>query len=185
MGDTNDVGTVRGMEPTAGRSAPARLRTQASWLLNQVSVPANRLVSDGLAERGTRRYHYSLLAALDDAGPSSQAELSRRTGIDRSDMVAAVNELAGQGHVERAADPADRRRNLVTMTPAGRRRLTELDRLLAGVQDRILEPLSAGERTQLIALLTRLVDHHASRRADPEVGREVHPEEDRHAGPRD
>jgi DNA-binding MarR family transcriptional regulator len=166
------------MEPTAGRSAPARLRTQASWLLNQVAVPANRLVSDGLAERGTRRYHYALLAALDDAGPSSQAELSRRTGIDRSDMVAAVNELSGQGYVERATDPADRRRNLVTMTPAGRRRLAELDRLLDGVQDRVLEPLSAGERTQLIALLTRLADHH---HADPDTDRHADP----HTGARD
>lgn len=152
------------MEPTAGRSAPARLRGQASWLLNQVAVPANRLVSEGLAALGTRRYHYALLAALDDAGPSSQAELSRRTGIDRSDMVATVNDLAEHGHVERTTDPADRRRNLVTITPHGRRRLRELDETLAGVQDRVLEPLSEPERTQLIALLTRLADHHAGTR---------------------
>ena len=53
--------------------------------------------------------------------------------------------------------PADRRRNVVTMTPAGRHRLRQLDRLLSGVQDRLLAPLSAAERTDLIALLTRLV----------------------------
>lgn len=149
------------MEPTASRSAPARLRTQTSWLINQVALPANRLVTEALAGAGTRRYHYSLLAALDEVGPTSQAELSRRTAIDRSDMVAAINELAGQGYIERSPDPADRRRNVVTMTPAGHRRLRQLDGLLAEVQDQLLGPLSPEDRAHLITLLTRLVDHHA------------------------
>jgi DNA-binding MarR family transcriptional regulator len=77
-------------------------------------------------------------------------------------MVAAVNELVEQGYVERSPNPADRRRNVVTMTPAGRRRLHQLDRLLAEVQDQLLAPLSPKERTCLITLLTRLVDHHAN-----------------------
>jgi DNA-binding MarR family transcriptional regulator len=141
--------------------APARLRRQTSWLLNQVALPANRLVGEALAAAGTRRYHYALLAALDEAGPASQADLSRHSSIDRSDLVAAINELAEQGCVERSPDPSDRRRNVVTMTAAGRSRLQELDRLLAGVQDRLLAPLSAEERAGLVDLLTRLVDHHA------------------------
>jgi DNA-binding MarR family transcriptional regulator len=102
-----------------------------------------------------------LLAALDEAGPASQAELSRRTTIDRSIMVATVNELAGAGLVERTPDPTDRRRNVVTLTAAGRRRLRKLDRLLTGVQDDLLAPLSAEERAQLVHLLTRVVDHHS------------------------
>ncbi len=150
------------MEPNATGSAPARLRAQTSWLINQIALSANRLVTEGLAGAGTRRYHYSLLAALDEGGPASQAELSRRTVIDRSDMVAAINELVEQGYVERSADPADRRRNVVTMTPDGRRRLHQLDGLLAEVQDQLLAPLSLQERTDLITLLTRLVDHHAN-----------------------
>ena len=58
--------------------------------------------------------------------------------------------------------PGDRRRNVVTMTPTGRRRLRQLDRLLARMQDQLLAPLSPKERTCLITLLTRLVDHHAN-----------------------
>ena len=141
--------------------APARLRAMPSWLINQAALPANRLVSDGLAAAGMRRYHYALLAALDEFGPASQAGLSRGTTIDRSDMVATVNELVDQGLVERAPDPTDRRRNVVTITPAGRRQLRKLDRLLHNVQDQVLAPLSPEERRQLIHLLTRVVDHHA------------------------
>jgi DNA-binding MarR family transcriptional regulator len=141
-------------------ASPERLRTKASWLLNQAALPANRLVAEQLAGADARRYHYALLAALDEIGPASQADLSRRTTIDRSDMVALLNELAEQGLVERASDPADRRRNVVSLTPAGRRQLRRLDTLLDRAQDALLAPLAPEERRQLVDLLTRIVDHH-------------------------
>src|SRR6476469_5905850 len=98
----------------ADRTAPERLRALPSWLVNQAALLATRLVSDELAELGLRRYHYSLMTALDETGPASQADLGRRTTIDRSDMVATVNELGEAGLLDRAPDPTDRRRNLVT-----------------------------------------------------------------------
>jgi DNA-binding MarR family transcriptional regulator len=145
------------------KTAPARVRTKASWLLNQAAIPANRLLNEALASVDARRHHYALLAALDEVGAASQAELSRRTTIDRSDMVATVNELADKGLVERSPDAVDRRRNVVTLTAAGRRHLRKLDRLLAKVQDDLLEPLSADERQHLVDLLTRVVDHQTAR----------------------
>jgi len=108
-----------------------------------------------------RRHHYVVLAALDEQGPASQAELGRRTHIDGSDMVAAVNELVERGLVARTLDTIDRRRNLVRLTPAGRRQLQELDQLLDKAQDSLLAPLSPDERRQLVDLLGRVVDHHA------------------------
>lgn len=139
---------------------PSRLRALPSWLVNQTGVPATSLVGAALASAGSRRDHYKVLAALDEYGPASQATLGRRCGIDRSDMVATTNELAERGFVERTPDPDDRRRNVVTLTPEGRRQLQELDRLVTAAQDELLAPLSPAERTQLVALLTRLVDHH-------------------------
>lgn len=141
---------------------PTRLRVLPSRLVNLVALSANRLTDRALAAAGSRRYQYALLAALAEFGPASQATLGRRTGIDRSDVVAATNELAERELVVRSADPSDRRRNVVTITPAGTRQLAELDRLLADAQDDLLDPLSAAERTQLIRLLTALVDHHAT-----------------------
>ncbi len=146
----------------AGQRAPARLRALPTWLLNQAAIPGNRLVTGILDGVGLRRHHYALLAALDEAGPASQADLGRRTTIDRSDMVAAVNDLAGHGFVVRRADPNDGRRNVVTITPAGRRQLTKLDRALGRAQDEVLRALSPKERAQLVGLLARVVDAHAS-----------------------
>ncbi|MEU3169244.1 MarR family transcriptional regulator [Streptosporangium sp. NPDC006930] len=139
---------------------PARLAAKPSWLLTQLAVHAHRLASDGFAEVGARGYHYRILAALEEFGVASQAELGRRCNMDRSDVVAAINELAGQGLVERTPDPDDRRRNLVTPTPAGDRQLRRLDRALDKAQEDLLGPLAAEDRQVLTRLLTQLLAHH-------------------------
>ena len=101
---------------------------------------------------------------LEEFGPASQASLGRRTGLDRSDVAAAVNELTGQKLAERAADQTDHRRNVITITAKGSAHLQRLNALLAGTQDELLAPLSPGERQALVGMLTRLLDHHATSR---------------------
>lgn len=144
---------------------PAPLRELPSRLLSLTALTADRLVNEGLAGLDARKWHYAALATLRESGPASQAALSRRTGIYRSDLVAVINELAGRGLVERAPDPDDRRRNVITMTARGRAHLRRLDALLAQVQDELLAPLSGPEREQLTGLLARLLDHHHARQA--------------------
>ncbi|MFB8062387.1 MarR family winged helix-turn-helix transcriptional regulator, partial [Kitasatospora purpeofusca] len=80
--------------------------------------------------------------------------------IYRSDMVAVVNELAERGLVERTPDPADRRRNVITVTTEGRAHLRRLDTVVDAAQDALLAPLDADDRARLTDLLTRLLDHH-------------------------
>jgi MarR family transcriptional regulator, lower aerobic nicotinate degradation pathway regulator len=138
-------------------SAPARLRGLPTWLLNQAALRGQRIGAETLAAVGAHRTHYAVLAALDEFGPDSQAELGRRCGIDPSDMVALMGVLTGDGLVERQPDPADRRRNLVSITRAGRRRLDELAEVVGAAQDELLGPLSDAERARLVALLTRIV----------------------------
>jgi len=131
-----------------------------SWLLTQTAAQAHRLVNEGFARIGARGYHYRLLTSLIEEGPASQAALGRRTGIHLSDMVAALNDLEAGGFVSRSPDPADRRRNVITVTAAGRRRATQLERSARGIQEELLEPLDESERQQLTALLRKLLDHH-------------------------
>jgi MarR family transcriptional regulator, lower aerobic nicotinate degradation pathway regulator len=107
-----------------------------------------------------RRDHYAILAGLDEFGPVSQATLGRRLGIDRSDIVAVLNDLERDGLAIRAPDERDRRRNATTITPAGSRALVKLDALVNEAQDAALEPLSAKDRQHLNELLRRLVEHH-------------------------
>ncbi|MER7175614.1 MarR family winged helix-turn-helix transcriptional regulator, partial [Streptomyces mesophilus] len=123
-------------------------------------VVADRLVSERLAAEGARKWHFAVLVALADAGPASQAELSRRTGIYRSDMVAVLNELSDASCIRRDPDPVDRRRNVITLTAAGRRRMERLDALIAEAQRELLAPLTPAQEGQLTRLLTVLTEHH-------------------------
>jgi MarR family transcriptional regulator, lower aerobic nicotinate degradation pathway regulator len=154
--------------PAEDAAAPNRLTSQPSWLITQTAAHAHRLVSDGLAEVGSRGYHYRLLATLDEGGPGSQADLGRRSGIHFSDIVATINELVERRLVEREPDPVDRRRNIITITAAGRRHLRRLDAQLAAIQDDLLAPLSADERATLTRLLDRVLEFHTRR--SPAVG---------------
>ncbi|MFI6347385.1 MarR family winged helix-turn-helix transcriptional regulator [Streptomyces sp. NPDC050560] len=147
------------MSPTP-EPVPARLRAVPSRLLARAGAVADRLVGDRLADAGGRKWHFAVLVALADVGSASQAELSRRTGIYRSDMVAVLNELADGDYVRREPDPDDRRRNVITLTPAGRRRMERLDALIADAQRALFAPLTPAEQNELTRLLTLLTEHH-------------------------
>jgi DNA-binding MarR family transcriptional regulator len=142
------------------QESPARWKSLPSWLLTQTAGHAHRLVTDGFSAVHAHGYHYRLLATLEEFGPASQATLGRRSDIHLSDMVAAINDLAEQKLVERTPDPADRRRNIVSLTTAGKRRLRRLEKQLAETQDELLAPLSPTERQRLTDLLSKLLDHH-------------------------
>lgn len=147
--------------PAAQVVPPERLWRLATWLLSKVANRGFRLVADRVGGGGVAAT-YSLLAALDEFGPVSQATLGRRLGIDRSDIVAVLNDLERDGLVIRAPDDRDRRRNAITMTPEGAHALCRLDDLVAGAQAALLEPLSAAERRQFVELLRRLYAYHAA-----------------------
>src|SRR6266536_1862381 len=141
------------------RRTPARLTDRPTWLISRAYARSTGLLNAGFESQGNglRGYHYRLLAALDEWGPASQADLGRGTGIDRSDVTAALSELESRRLVKRSPDPEHRRRNIVTLTPAGAQQLLELDKVVEGVQQQVLEPLTAAQRRQFIALMVKLL----------------------------
>jgi MarR family transcriptional regulator, lower aerobic nicotinate degradation pathway regulator len=143
----------------AGRTS-TRLEERATWLVSRAYARSSRLLSAGFEAHGSglRGYHYRLLAALEEGGPASQAELGRTTGIDRSDVTAALTELESRDLVERSVDPDHKRRNIVTITAEGVEQLLELDKVIDGIQDEFLAPLTAAQRRQFVTLVSRLVD---------------------------
>ncbi|MBC3991480.1 MarR family transcriptional regulator [Streptomyces sp. AC563] len=142
-----------------GDETPERLKGQLSRLVGMTAAQLRRVAGDALGAVGARKDHFVVLASLAEFGPASQAALSDRTRIYKSDLVAVLNDLADGGWVRRAPDPDDRRRNVVTLTDSGERRLAELDRVLADVNERVMAPLDHDERRQLFALLGRVNAH--------------------------
>lgn len=139
---------------------PTALTELPSWLLTQSAAQAQRIVTERFAAAGARTYHFRLLATLVEFGPASQAALGRRSSIDRSDVVAALNELESDGYVERSPDPADGRRNIITITTAGKRQHKRLTNLVGKAQEEIFAPLSATDRARLATILGKLLAYH-------------------------
>lgn len=144
-----------------GDATPDRLRHQFSRLVGMTATQTHRVAGEALRAVGAHKDHFVVLAALVEHGPASQSALSDRTRVYRSDLVAVLNDLVDGGWVRRTPDPGDKRRNVVSVTRAGERRLDELDHVLDGVNDRVLAPLDAQERQQLLALLGRVNAHLA------------------------
>ncbi len=143
---------------------PARLKGRPTWLISRAYVRSSGLLNAGVEAHGNglRGYHYRLLAALGEWGPASQADLGRSTGIDRSDVTAALAELESRYLIDRTVDPGHKRRNIVTLTPQGAEQLRHLDTVVDTIQDELLAPLTATQRRQFLTLMSRLLDDPGS-----------------------
>lgn len=135
---------------------PERLRSLPSWLFAQLAARGNRLVGERLDD-GASRSEFAVLAALAESGPCSQMEIVRRLAIDRADLSVLLDRLDDAGLTRRTPDPQDRRRKLVSITPAGRARLRALEPAIVAAQDDLLAPLDAAERAALLSALRRLL----------------------------
>ncbi|WP_089771691.1 MarR family winged helix-turn-helix transcriptional regulator [Ruania alba] len=120
-------------------------------------------MNEHLAIHDFRPPPYVMLLTLQESGAMSQAELGARTALDRSDVTEGVRLLVARGCVRQSVDPHDRRRNVVSLTPAGDRMATDLLAEVDAAQAEFMAPLDADQREQLRGLLTVLLDYHVSR----------------------
>lgn len=139
------------------RSPSPGLADNLGFLLGQAheqhrSIAAVRLGTLGLAPK-----EYGALSVLVAEGPLTQQQLGRRTGIDRTTMVAIADALEEKGFAVRERSPADRRAYALRVTGPGRRTLGRATRAIARAEEEFLGPLSERQRAQLKSVLRRLV----------------------------
>jgi DNA-binding MarR family transcriptional regulator len=146
-----------------GTQPPARLRRLTSWQVHKASTLGARMTARHMPL--TARADFAVLAALDEYGSLSQADLGRRLGLDRNEVSGIVTRLQHDHRIDRHADPANRRRNVVTLTASGKQHLEEIQQHADAAQDDLLAGLNAAERRQLNALLTKLLDSHGAQPA--------------------
>ncbi len=129
-----------------------------SWQANKVATVGTRLTAQQMPL--SARTDFAVLAALDEFGTMSQADLGRRLGLDRNDVSVVVTRLEADANVQRVPDPADSRRNRVVLRARGRRYLDELQERADLVQESLLARLGTREREQLRLLLDQVLDEH-------------------------
>jgi DNA-binding MarR family transcriptional regulator len=136
----------------------AALHEDVGFLLTRASGLAVRATNGALADLGLRVRQYSVLVLADDSADGiSQRDLAEVLGLDPSQVVALVDELAAAGLVERRPSPTDRRQRLVAATAKGVRLRRRADTAAAAGLRRQLKDLSAGEQQTLRELLGRVV----------------------------
>jgi len=145
--------------PSAGEPAqtpvPA-LAGRLGYLLKHAQLRMAELSAAALAPFGITGRELAVLLAIDSQAPLSQQEAARRLGVDRTTMVALIDELEGKQLVQRRQDPADRRKNVVALTPAGRGTLRKAGKASDEAERRFLAPLTGDQAAEVREALRRI-----------------------------
>jgi DNA-binding MarR family transcriptional regulator len=128
-----------------------------AYLFKHADRRMAELHAEALAPFGIQARDLGVLLAIDGGEPASQQQVAERMGVDRTTMVAIVDDLEAKGIVVRRPDPIDRRRNVVSITPDGQRILREAIAASDLAEAQLLAPLSAEEGEQLRRALARLL----------------------------
>lgn len=103
---------------------------------------------------------FAILNALMDDPGEDQITLSGRVAFDPATFGSVIGRLEAKGWVKREADPGDKRRKLLWITPEGEQVALKMKRAVSRAQQRIVGPLDADERVQLGVLLGKLIAGH-------------------------
>lgn len=113
-----------------------------------------------LEGHGISRGQFDVLAALHNApaGGSgiTQAELAAGMMVSPPGMKKRLDGLYDRGVIARTVDPADARRLLIRLTPAGRRLVDEVLDAFFSAEEQGVRPLPEADRPRLIGLLRTL-----------------------------
>jgi len=128
-------------------------------LLREADMTFNRALRAELARYDVTFSQFQHLWQLwkDDGLP--QFELSGRIGIENASSTAVIDQLEKRGLIARRRDHQDRRRIIVSLTPAGRALQGPLDECALAVNRRARRNLSPEEIVALVTTAQKLIDN--------------------------
>ena len=133
-----------------------QLSARLTYLLKRALLDLEDLHAELLAPSGVNVRELAVLLLLDGHGPESQQQAAARLGVDRTTMVGLLDGLESRGLLARRADPADRRRNVVVLTDAGRHALAEARVASDEAERRLLSGLDTADALRLRELLSQV-----------------------------
>lgn len=122
--------------------------------LHQISV--GTFVSE-VGEAGITAVQFAALKCIASAPGLDQRTLAQRIALDTSTTAGVIDRLESRGAVERRHSPTDRRVRVLHATAAGMALLNHAQPLVDRVQDLLMAPLTAEEKVEFLAILTKLV----------------------------
>lgn len=123
--------------------------------LHQIHVA---IFLDECADYGITPVQYAVMTALLNNPGADQVTLARDAGIDRTNVADVLARLAQRGLVKREAGKLDRRMRVANLTAEGDRIARDMEHASLNAQSKLMAPLSAEKRDQLMSLMGELVD---------------------------
>ncbi|MBL8559209.1 MAG: MarR family transcriptional regulator [Hyphomonadaceae bacterium] len=142
-----------------GAGAKARtspLEGSIGYLIRDTQRLIARRLQEKIERYGLGLGQWYMLRVLWVEDGLTQRELSTRIGTGEPSAVLALNGLQDMGLIRRTADPNDGRRNIIRLTPAGRRLGVKLTPIVDEMNEAICADLNAKERATLRALVLRV-----------------------------
>jgi DNA-binding MarR family transcriptional regulator len=139
-------------------SLPSSVADQIGFLLAKSHLRVHNRANEALEPLGLTVKHYGLLTVIVHEGPIPQGRLGEIMRIDRTTMVALIDDLERDGHVDRTRNPEDRRAYALAATAVGKRLQRSAATAMKEVQNETLSPLTAAERRELQRMLRILVE---------------------------
>ena len=123
------------------------------YLLKHAQLRYGQLSAAALEPLGITGRQAAMLVVIDGPEALSQQEIAAELGVDRTTMVALIDEVVAHGLVVRRQHVADRRRNVVELTDVGRSTLRKANARTAEADREFLAPLSPADAQRLRRLL--------------------------------
>ncbi|MBM2293953.1 MarR family transcriptional regulator [Sulfitobacter pseudonitzschiae] len=132
------------------------LETLVGYNLKRAYVVLQNDYRAVMGDHGLSPRVFSALTFVVEMPNLTQSDLARRLGIERSGLVAIVDELEARGYLNRVAVPQDRRIQALAPTEAGLQAYEAALALINDHENRMLHMLNAEEREQLVHLLKKI-----------------------------
>jgi DNA-binding MarR family transcriptional regulator len=126
------------------------------YLLGQANHALYKDFDRHVRAAGLSSIEWRVLATLNDSAPVTVSQLAHEVLSKQPTVTKLVQRMAEQGWVALLADPADQRRTLVGITPAGRRLVRPLLEKARAHESEMLRTLAASEQAALKKLLAKL-----------------------------
>ncbi len=136
------------------------LQATPGHLIRRAQQIAVSIFAEQLSSADITPVQFAILNALLGSPGIDQVSLAKRVAFDPATSGSVIGRLEAKGWVVRQADPNDRRRKLLVVTPAGVQALGLVQADVARIQEKILSPLTPQEQSQFVQLLSRLVQGH-------------------------
>jgi DNA-binding MarR family transcriptional regulator len=141
----------------SSESHAADPRDVLGYLLKHASLALTASTDAALRPLGVDSKDFGALRVIAHRESASQLQVAQTLGIDRTTMVALLDELERKRIITRHPDPADRRRNVVELTEEGQKVYAAAQVAHRAAEDAFLAAISPRAADQLRGALRALL----------------------------